>query len=78
MVFLGWCHRDSRVGSDCGVTMKNDYLMELFILMVLGVMAVGIGWGNMANMKVYNARVCAVHGYEEDCTTPLPIERRLK
>lgn len=30
------------------------------------------------DMKEYNRHVCAVYGYEEDCKTPLPEERRLK
>lgn len=29
-------------------------------------------------MKEHNKYMCAVYGYEEDCKTPLPEERRLK
>jgi hypothetical protein len=28
--------------------------------------------------RAYNKHMCAVYGYEEDCKTPLPPERRLK
>lgn len=54
-----------------------EILIVIFILFILW-----IGLAKLTRyeerMKEYNKYICAVNGYEEDCKTPLPEERKLK
>jgi len=53
--------------------MKN---LIFAILVILGMIILWIS--QEPRLKEHNKYQCAVYGYEEDCKTPLPPERRLK
>jgi hypothetical protein len=53
--------------------MKN---FILYTLLFLGLVA--LYKMREPELKQYEAYRCAVYGYEADCKTPLPAERRLK
>lgn len=49
------------------------------ILIILMIIAGIILWKSQEpRLKEHNKYQCAVYGYEQDCKTPLPPERRLK
>lgn len=49
----------------------------LFILIALAGLVI-IWKSQESRLNQYNKYQCAVYGYEEDCKTALPEERRLK
>lgn len=54
--------------------------MKNFLLTIIFIILFALLWKYVGepNNRAYNAHVCAVYGYEPDCKTPLPADRRLK
>lgn len=55
--------------------MKYIFIIVAIILFTFALMKLT---GYQDRMKSYNKYMCANYGYEEDCKTPLPEDRRLK
>lgn len=56
-----------------------DKYMKNLIIAILIIIGMIVLWKSQEErLAQHNKYQCAVYGYEEDCKTPLPPERRLK
>ena len=59
---------------------ENNKVFVSWWLIISTIIIFAVAWLLIGkpNDDAYNKHVCAVYGYEADCKTPLPAEKRLK